>query len=60
MDTRLLEALGAEEGITVSPLSSGVVQGVRWGTLGPVLVVGSEEVPLVNVLEITSQEPYQP
>lgn len=58
--TLSVESLAGEEGITVSPLSSGVVQGVRWSPSGPVLVVGSEEVPLVNVLEITSQEPYQP
>ncbi len=54
--TLSVETMAGGEGITVSPLSSGVVQGVRWGTSGPVLVVGSDEIPLVNVLEITSQE----
>jgi len=58
--TLSVETQAGGEGITVSALSSGVVQGVRWGTSGPVLVVGSNEVPLMNVLEITSQEPYQP
>jgi flagellar hook assembly protein FlgD len=58
--TLSVETQAGGEGITVSALSSGVVQGVRWGTSGPVLVVGSTEVPLMNVLEITSQEPYQP
>lgn len=52
--TLTTEALNAVAGVTVNPLSSGVVQGVRWGTSGPVLVVGSEEVPLANILEITS------
>jgi flagellar hook assembly protein FlgD len=45
---------GAEEGVVARPLSSGVVEGVRWGTAGPVLVVGEQEVPLSNVLEITT------
>lgn len=58
--TLSVEALAGADGVTVSPLSSGVVQGVRWGTSGPVLVVGSQEVPLSNVLEITSQEQNQP
>ena len=46
--------VAAGEGVTARPLSNGTVQGVRWGASGPVLVVGSEEVPLVNVLEVTN------
>lgn len=49
-----VELVAAREGVTVRPLSNGTVQGVRWGESGPVLVVGSDEVPLVNVLEITN------
>ena len=52
--TLAASVLGAAEGVSVTALSSGVVQGVRWGTSGPVLVVGSQEVPLLNVLEVTS------
>ncbi len=55
-----VELLGGEEGVTTRALSSGVVQGVRWGQSGPVLVVGSDEVPLANVLQITNQEQLQP
>ena len=49
-----VELVAAGEGVTARPLSNGTVQGVRWGASGPVLVVGSEEVPLVNVLEVTN------
>ena len=52
--TLSVELLEAAEGIEARPLASGVVQGVRWGELGPVLVVGSQEVPLSSVLEITN------
>ena len=52
--TVAVELVAAQEGVTARPLSNGTVQGVRWGEAGPVLVVGSEEVPLVNVLEVTN------
>lgn len=51
-----VEVIGAAEGVTATSLASGVVQGVRWGDSGPVLVVGEREIPLVDVLEITTQE----
>lgn len=52
--TLSVEVAGGAEGTTARPLSSGVVQGVRWGDDGPVLVVGDTEVPLSRVLEITT------
>lgn len=55
-----VEVLGAAEGVSASALASGVVQGVRWGDSGPVLVVGEREIPLVDILEITTQEQNQP
>lgn len=58
--TLSIEVLGGVEGVTASALSSGTVQGVRWGESGPVLVVGEREIPLVDVLEITTQEKNQP
>ncbi|MEM7414297.1 MAG: flagellar hook capping FlgD N-terminal domain-containing protein [Gemmatimonadota bacterium] len=58
--TLSVEVLGAAEGISATALSSGVVRGVRWGDSGPVLVVGEREIPLVDVLEITTQEQNQP
>lgn len=50
-----VEVVGGAEGVFASPLSHGVVQGVRWGESGPSLVIGNREVPLVDVLEITNQ-----
>jgi flagellar basal-body rod modification protein FlgD len=38
----------------VMPLASGIVQGVRLGPSGPVLVVSDREVPLVDVVQINS------
>ena len=52
--TLFVETVGGSDDLSVRPLSSGVVQGVRWGDTGPVLVVGDTEVPLSNVLEITN------
>jgi len=49
-----VEILGGAEGVTARPLSSGVVTGIRWGDTGPVLVVGSEEISLADVLEVTT------
>lgn len=39
---------------TVTPLASGVVQGVRLGPSGPLLVVADREVPLADVVQINS------
>ena len=55
-----VEVLGAPEGVSARALANGVVQGVRWGESGPVLVVGEREIPLVDILEITTQEQNQP
>lgn len=52
--TLSVNVAGGAEGVTARPLSSGIVQGVRWGDDGPVLVVGDTEVPLSRVLEITT------
>ncbi|MEQ1856616.1 MAG: flagellar hook capping FlgD N-terminal domain-containing protein [Longimicrobiales bacterium] len=51
--TLSVQVLGNGTGVQASPLSSGVVLGVRPGSAGPVLVVGNEEVQLSKVLEIT-------
>ncbi len=58
--TVVVELVEAPEGVTARSLSSGIVQGVRWGDSGPVLVVGSEEISLSNVLQISNQEQLQP
>lgn len=59
--TLAVEVAAGAEGTTARPLASGVVQGVRWGDAGPVLVVGETEVPLSGVLEITTgQETHEP
>ncbi|MBT8489284.1 MAG: flagellar hook capping protein [Gemmatimonadetes bacterium] len=59
--TLSVEVAAGVEGTTARPLASGVVQGVRWGDDGPVLVVGDTEVPLSGVLEITNgQETHEP
>jgi len=50
--TLSVQPLGGD--VQASPLSSGVVRGVRPGPTGPVLVVGDQEVQLSNVLEITN------
>ena len=55
-----VEVAGDDESIRARALTSGVVQGVRWGDLGPVLVVGEQEVPLSRVLEITNPGVNQP
>jgi len=52
--TVTVEVTGEAEGVVVSPLAHGRVQGVRWGDAGPALVIGNREVPLVDVLEITN------
>jgi flagellar basal-body rod modification protein FlgD len=52
--TLSVEVLGGAEGASARPLSSGTVRGIRWGDSGPVLVVGSEEIALANVLEVTT------
>ena len=49
-----VQVLGVGADVQASPLSSGVVRGVRPGAAGPVLVVGTQEVQLSNVLEITN------
>ena len=54
--TLRVQALGEVEGVQVTPLLSGVVEGVRWGATGPVVVVGGREVPLINILELSNQE----
>ena len=51
--TLQVQVAAGTTGVTARPLSSGVVQGVRWGDDGPVLVVADTEVPLSKVLEIT-------
>jgi flagellar basal-body rod modification protein FlgD len=51
-----LHALNDTQGSVLTPLLSGVVQGVRWGETGPVVVVGGKEISLAGILEITSQE----
>jgi flagellar basal-body rod modification protein FlgD len=51
-----VEVLGDAEGVQLTPLMSGVVEGVRWGAMGPVVVVGGREVPLINILELSNQE----
>jgi flagellar basal-body rod modification protein FlgD len=52
--TLSVRVLGGGGGVEATPLSSGVVRGVRPGPAGPVLVVGDQEVQLSNVLEITN------
>jgi flagellar basal-body rod modification protein FlgD len=52
--TLSVEVLGGPEGANARPLSSGMVRGIRWGDSGPVLVVGSEEIALADVLEVTT------
>jgi flagellar basal-body rod modification protein FlgD len=51
--TLSVEILAGAADVTARPLASGLVDGVRWSTDGPVLVVGEREVPLSNILEIT-------
>jgi len=52
--TLAVQVAAGAEGVTARPLTSGVVEGVRWADSGPALVVGDTEVPLSTVLEITS------
>ena len=49
-----VQVLGGNGTVQATPLSNGVVRGVRPGVTGPVLVVGTQEVQLSNVLEITN------
>ena len=51
--TLSVDVTAAAEGVLARPLASGTVEGVRWGDFGPLLVVGQQEIPLSNVLEIT-------